>query len=322
MWTCYRVYLEAKAPIYIGYGVKLGIVDRTRYYIPAKNVWGALTNLIVKSVIKSYDPKIYQEIGRKLNEGINFSYFYPIKYEKGNGKIKVLQVFAPYYTEEGLKFGICKGEEKISLENFERTFISSFVSTALDKISKSAEEGSLHEIEFIRDKISQDKEIKATMFVGYFFVKDISMKFEIGGDEVEVRFTRDSIAVNEVKLNEMWIGGERNYGFGRMKIFLLELEKENRNLFNTNIKINVENEQLIINSKNNSIVALSHINIENMRARLIRGDIEPLIGREWDEKGSGQKIRQTANICIVPGSQLVYKGKIIIGDFGVWEVIK
>lgn len=319
MWTCYRVYLEAKAPIHIGYGAKLGIVDRTRYYIPAKNVWGALTNLIAKNVMKRYDPKIYQEVGRKLNENIKFSYFYPIKYEKVNERIEVLQVFAPYYTENGLNFGVCKDKEKFSLEEFEQMFISSFVSTALDKISKSAEEGSLHEIEFIKNKIEQDGKIKPTIFMGYLFVKNVPLKFEVEGNEIEISFT-NSIEVNRVKLNEMWVGGERNYGFGRMKIFLVEKESGS-DLFNTELKVYVENEQVVINSKKNSVIAISHIDIKNI-VKLIRGDVEPLIGREWSEKGSGQKVTGVAKICIVPGSEVIYDGKIIIGDFGIWEVVK
>ena len=95
MWTCYKVYLEAKAPIHIGYGAKLGVVDRTRYYIPAKNVWGALTSLIAKSIMENYSPKVYQRIGEFLNENIKFSYFYPVEYKRTNGKIHVQQVFVP-----------------------------------------------------------------------------------------------------------------------------------------------------------------------------------------------------------------------------------
>lgn len=319
MWTCYRVYLEAKAPIHIGYGAKLGIVDRTRYYIPAKNIWGALTNLIAKNVMKRYDPKIYQEVGRKLNENIKFSYFYPIRYEKNKGKIKVLQVFAPYYTEEGLKFGICEKEEKISLEEFEQMFISSFVSTALDKTSKSAEEGSLHEIEVIKNKIEQDGKIKPTIFMGYLFVKNVPLKFEVNGNEVEISFT-DSIEVNKVKLNEIWIGGERNYGFGRMKIFLVEKESGS-DLFNTKLRVYVDNEQVAINSEKESVIAISHIDIKNI-VKLIRGDVEPLIGREWSEKGSGQKVTEVAKICVTPGSEITYDGRITIGDYGICEIIK
>ena len=318
MWTCYKVYLEAKAQIYIGYGAKLGIVDRTRYYIPAKNIWGALTNLIAKSVMRNYDSEIYQEIGEFLNENIKFSYFYPIKYERNNREIKVLQVFAPYYTEEGLKFGIYKKEEKISLEEFEQMFISSFVSTALDKTSKSAEEGSLHEIEFIKDKIKQNGRFKPTIFMGYLFVKNIPLKFEVEGNEIEISFI-NSIEVNRVELNEIWIGGERNYGFGRTKATLEKFNDKKINLFDSGMLVDATEEQLIVSCEDEHRTALSHVSIENLGTKLVRGDIEPLIGREWGEKGSGQEISQAAKICITPGSQFITDVDISIGVFGVWS---
>ncbi len=317
MWACYKVYLEAKAPIHIGYGAKLGIVDRTRYYIPAKNVWGALTNLIVKSVMENYNPEIYQEVGESLNKNIKFSYFYPTKYEKANEEIKILQVFAPCYTEEGLKFGVHKDKEKISLERFERVFISSFVSTAIDKTSKSAEEGSLHEIEFIRDKIESETGIKPTVFVGYFFVRDEPLKIKVGEKEVEISLA-NSIEVNGVKLNEMWVGGERNYGFGRVNVFLERFSNEEVDLFSSGMIVDTTKEQLTIRGEE-YITALSHINIENLGVKLIKGDIEPLIGREWSERGSGQKISQTARICVSPGSQFICDREISIGNFGIWE---
>jgi len=323
MWTCYKVYLEAKAPIHIGYGAKLGVVDRTRYYIPAKNVWGALTSLIAKSIMENYSPKVYQRIGEFLNENIKFSYFYPVEYKRTNGKIHVQQVFVPCYEKEGLKFGVCKDKKAISLEEFERIFISSFGSTAIDKTSKSVEEGSLHEIEFIKDRIKCGTEIKPTVFVGYFFVKNEALKIKVETKKVEISFA-DSIKVNRVKLNEMWVGGERNYGFGRVKIIKLSQENSKDvtiDLFNSGIEIDITREQPMILCEEKRIIALSHVNTENLDIKLIRGNIEPLIGREWGERGSGQKISQVAKICITPGSQFVCDRALSTGNFGIWEAV-
>ncbi|MHA1723080.1 MAG: RAMP superfamily CRISPR-associated protein [Candidatus Baldrarchaeia archaeon] len=319
MWFCYKAYLEAKAPIHVGYGAKLGIVDRTRYYIPAKNIWGALTSLIAKSIMESYSPKTYQIVGEFLNENIKLSYFFPIEYWKDYGKIHVEQVFAPCYTDEGLKFGVCKNKKKISPEEFERIFISSFVSTALNKTSKSAEEGALHEIEFIKDKIKYDTETKPTFFMGYFFAKDKFLKINVEGKEVEITL-ENSIEVDGVKLNELWIGGERNYGFGKVKIFSLEkTDQKEVNLFNSGMKTDTTGENILVKSEDKNKIALSHVNIENLGIKVVKGDLEPLIGREWTEEGSGQKISQTAKICITPGSQFTCEDEMVIQNFGIWE---
>ena len=317
MWARYKVYLEAKAPIHVGYGAKLGVVDRTRYYIPAKNVWGALTSLIAKSVMKNYSPKIYQRIGEFLNENIKFSYFYPVEYKKANGKIQVQQVFAPCHKEDGLKFGVCKDKKAIFLEEFERIFISSFVSTAIDKTSKSAEEGSLHEIEFIRDRIKCGTEVKPTVFVGYFFVREEYLKIKVE-TVVKISFA-DYIEVDGNKLNEMWIGGERNYGFGRTKVLLEKINDVKINLFDSGMLVDVTKDQLIVSGEDELRIALSHVSIENLDIKLVKGDIEPFIGREWGEIGSGQKISQVAKICITPGSQFACDRSLSIGNFGIWE---
>ncbi len=132
----------------------------------------------------------------------------------------------------------------------------------------------------------------------------------------------NSIEVNGVELNEMWIGGERNYGFGKVKILLKKSNKDEINLFNSGIIIDITKKQLTISGEDEYITALSHVNIENLGVKLIRGDIEPLVGREWSEKGSGQKISQTAKICITPGSQLACDADVVIGRFGVWETLK
>ena len=76
------------------------------------------------------------------------------------------------------------------------------------------------------------------------------------------------------------------------------------------------------NSEDKTKIALSHVNIENLdiKLELIRGDIEPLVGREWNERGSGQKISQIAKICIAPGSCLHLSSEFIIGGFGIWDI--
>jgi len=315
-WICYEAYLEAKAPIHIGYGAKLGIVARTRYYIPAKNIWGAITNLITKTIMRCYDLKLYQKVGMFLNENIKFSYFYPIEYEKTNERIEVQQVFAPYYDKDSLKFGVCKNKQKISVEEFEQRFISAFISTSMEKTSKSAEEGSLHEIEFIRDKSGYSTRVKPTIFVGYFFIRDNPLRIEINSNEIEIQFT-NFIEINDIKLKEIWVGGERNYGFGRVKLYIKELKKDEIDLFNSGMIANIADDLITIDNQDKEKIALSHISILTSEGiNLIRGDIEPVLGREWNEKGAGQKLSSEVKICITPGSVFATENKIIcIQDF-------
>ena len=183
-WNCYKITLEAKSPIYIGYGAKLGIVAKTRYYILAKHVWAALTNVLAQKHNEDY--KI---VGDALKTRTRFSYFY---IKQGD------TVLAPKYADsEGLKFG------NLSVEAFEQQFISSFGATAMEKTQKSAEDGSLHEVEFIKP-MAQGKPV---LFEGYIF-----------SDSEQIQIGSKSLDVQQLKGLEIQVGGERSYGFGKVKI--------------------------------------------------------------------------------------------------------
>lgn len=137
-------------------------------------MWGAITANLTRALFDNPTPEDYQAVGNFVKENIKTTYFYPA-IEKGKVKnpnewseieVENHLVFLPEYTEEGLKFG------KLSKEVFEQTFIGSFVSTALDSTSKTAEEGSLHEFEFIKNeiRIAESRDSIDVYWVGYIFV--------------------------------------------------------------------------------------------------------------------------------------------------------
>ena len=70
-------------------------------------------------------------------------------------------------------------------------------------------------------------------------------------------------------------------------------------------------------------IALAHVDLENLEAECIRGDIEPLVGREWSkDKGAGNKVSE-AVISLTPGTCFTLKNnaKLKIGDYGIWKKI-
>ncbi len=53
----------------------------------------------------------------------------------------------------------------------------------------------------------------------------------------------------------------------------------------------------------------------------IKGDIELLVGRDWDDvKGAG-KLLKTEGLFWVPGSIIIEDKKFKVTDFGLWEGI-
>jgi hypothetical protein len=285
VWNCYKVTLEAKAPIHIGYGAKLGTVAKTRYYILAKHMWAALTNVLAQRHSEDY-----KAIGDALKAHTRFSYFYI----KLNDK-----VYAPkYVASEGLKFG------DLSVEEFEQIFISSFASTSMDKKHKGAEDGSLHEIEFIKP-IALNKPL---LFEGHLFF-----------DSKQIQIGSKSLDAQQLEGLEIQVGGERTYGFGKVKIKEMI---ETNNLFE-HFDIELKHEPTLRpKEKTNKFYAYAHVLTEKTTDLIknVSGDLEPLVGREWcRKKGAGRNITPV-QICYVPGTQIevTQPTELKIAEDGLW----
>ena len=267
-WNCYKVTLEAKSPIHIGYGAKLGTVAKTRYYILAKHMWAALTNVLAQKHSENY-----KAIGDALKTHARFSYFYI----KHNDKL-----YTPKYVDsEGLKFG------DLSVEEFEQRFISSFGSTSMEKKQKSAEDGSLHETEFIKP-IALNKPV---MFEGYLFF-----------DNKQIQMGSKSLDVEQLTGLEIQVGGERTYGFGKVKI---KETTEVKDFSFEHFSLELDHEPAL-KPKEKSFDVYAHVLTEKTTdlVKNVSGDLEPLVGRDWcREKGAGRLITP-AQICYVPGTQI------------------
>lgn len=161
-WKLYRVSLKLLSPMHIGWR-KIGNLQQTRYYVPGRTLWGALTARIARD----YGDSDYIKIGKDIDEFLRFSYFYP-----------------------------SDNEERVTLfpwkskDEFEWKYIGSSVNTALDfedLKSKRAKEGSLHETEYIAPKTREGKQV---YLIGYVFEhedcklnwKAALPKLQIGGE--------------------------------------------------------------------------------------------------------------------------------------------
>ncbi len=323
-WKCFKIVFKAEAPIHIGYK-QIGILKATRYYITGRAIWGAVTANLTRVLYDQSESDRYNDVGKFVKNNIRTTYFYPAVCEKESNsnlsnffveiKNKIYRVFIPKYDEE-IRYG------SLNKEDFEKKFIGSFVSTALKPETKTAEEGSLHEIEYIKNKINIGGKAANIYWVGYIFAnekkyKDFSIEFTkdvmiIKKDDKEFSF-RDKI------LKTIFVGGERNYGFGRLSI--VDMERCNgEKIFNSNISINLNTNEPLIEIRGEKI-ALAHVNIEGLEISHIKGDIEPLVGREWSkDKGAGNKISD-AKISLIPGTIFELKNdvQLKISNFGIWE---
>lgn len=96
-WQTFPVTYELCSPLHIGCH-KVGNVQRTRYWVPARNLWGAITERLTRSGFRptGVPPGDYQRIGEWVKEHCGFTYFFVYD---GN------EILYPHWTEEGLHYG-------------------------------------------------------------------------------------------------------------------------------------------------------------------------------------------------------------------------
>lgn len=259
-WLIYEIKLRLDSFLHIGYGTRFGPLIKTRLYIPGKNLWGAITSILTKKMMKEYIPQAYLAVGNLLAENCKFGYFYIVEGEK---------ILYPNYN---LRRGLCFGH--YTENELKEKYLSSYISTSIDKKSFSALEGSLHEIEVLKP--------------GTFFAGEVAIHTEISQKKLKgVRmeklatdsFTEEDILNAFTGFHTQRIGGERTYGFGILRL----QEKTLKNVVD-DIKVKL--------GVNTDYLALSHIlfDVVGSTLSITKGDFEPIIGREWNKRGPGHKI--------------------------------
>lgn len=287
-WKCYKLIYKALSPIHIGYHT-LGFIQRTRTYIPGKNVWAAITEKLTRELWSDVqsEQKPHENVGEKVAVSILPAYFYPAVVVEG------MKPLFPSFNRRypGVPLGI------------ESLLTCSHGETAIDPSRLGAEEGSLHETEYIANKV----EGKDVYFTGYLFLKGearVNQK-EMGWDEGQI--------ILKDLLKEIHVGGNRRYGFGRL---FLEDSKESKDIFSF-YSLDLTDEWPVVTNINKDVLLLAHLEAE--KARYIEGDVEPLVGREWEPtKGPGQKLSK-AKICWMPGSVVKNVQTFKIGEYGIWK---
>lgn len=296
-WQVYEWKFRLKSPLHIGFH-KIMHFFKTRPYVPGKILWAALTAKLTPML----GINDYKKVGEFLKKIVRIGYLYP--YVEG-------QFYNPQYTEEGLKFG------SLTQNEFEKKLISSMASAAIDAESLTAEEGMLHEVEFISPyTIDNGKQV---YLKGLLWLREFSedgLKLSKSNNELIITHNGASFNFKSQLANWFQIGGERKYGFGLIE--LTELDEISSNEFSgLPGKWNEEDGEVCM-SINSNYPIWSHVFYSNNLN--IKGNIEPLVGRDWeDSKGAGRKLT-SHGLFWSPGSILCEERTFKITAFGLWEV--
>ncbi|MGQ9720276.1 MAG: RAMP superfamily CRISPR-associated protein [Candidatus Jordarchaeum sp.] len=296
------VAFTLKSPVHIGYLPNKGsVIASTRYYIPSKNIWGAITKRATEKLFDNPKTREYRNVGKEVMKNFRFSYFYIYDGET---------IYLPAYTDEGIKYG-----DK-NIRDFEHNFIGSRVLTAMDHEKGTAKYGSFHEIEFIKNKFRDEGgNIRITKLIGCIWGKK-GCKLPAENGEKEVKMG-NGIFVDEINLIETLIlGGEQNYGFGVVELESVGTETK------FPIEDNIDRDYVKIKVYKNEPI-LSHFEYD--RGICFKGEVELLGGRGYfdieenksesesqEYKAGPGAILSNTRYCISPGSIVEVKTDSVI----------
>lgn len=286
-WKAFQIIFRVRSPVHIGW-VTVGNLQRTRPYITGRVLWGAITARISRDSLTGLPTKAdsapYQETGEKVHKQLRFTYFYPA-------------------LKNGNQYTLAWPWKDPAL--FRSRFLSSYASTALNYPSQDAAEGTLHETEFLSPYCLDTAE--PVFLMGYIFEQENSPESWHNAWQSA--------------LQRLQLGGERNYGWGRIERCEIQKLDDGQTLFGSQAKLILEGEQVIIQLLEGHYL-LAHTMAQAFPAM---GDVEPFVGREWRSNQSrhhqiGQHV-EFSGICFTPGSVTTQKVEVKIGNFGIWSKV-
>ncbi len=191
-WSLYRWVWQVKSPLHIGMA-PAGMLNRTRLYVPARTLWGALTAELARFGRPGFPE--YKQVGDKLRKETRLSYLYPAEAVDG----KWMAWFPQYQEETGLVWKR-EGGRTEEERKFRMRLLITRPGTAIEPESDTAAEGTLREFELISPYWrSGEISPQPVALVGYIFVKDASLWKRPGSIRV------------------LWLGGDTRYGLGQLE---------------------------------------------------------------------------------------------------------
>lgn len=268
-WKMYRITFRLLSPLHVGW-FKQGNLQRTRPYVSGKALWGALTLRLTR------DNGLgdYQKCGEKVNQELALSYFYP--------------------STQADTVTLWPWEDPAE---FAWRYLNTYASTALNYEQNSAEEGSLHETEYLAPYTRQGEPV---YLVGYLFERE--------GGSLKWRQA----------LSRLQVGGERKYGWGRLKVETVRDESAQKGFWPAwQVALSGARPSLRADGQAKLYAHLLHSD-----ALLnLWGTLEPLVGRETESAAHHGGRVSFHRLAWAPGSSLAaLNNPLRIGNFGLWEL--
>jgi len=277
-WNAYRVLFRVLSPIHIGFE-RIGNLQRTRPYVPGRNLWAAVAARMVLTGISVS----YTEARAEIDKHLCFGYLFPTLVDR--------TIFMPFYENGTVLFG---PSATLSKQEFEYRFLGSTAHTALRLENRGAEEGSLHEVECILPRARPDGE--PVYLTGALFVRRQSDNSNL-----------------EALMGDLQVGGERTYGMGRIQ--LSEMQPVSTDIF-AGFTLELNAESLVAKGRG-PVPAHWVLDRDAPACSTANGDIEMLVGRDTSDSGYGVNLAP-ARLCWAPGSVPDTSRAFRISPQGFW----
>ena len=272
-WQHYRLVFRLLSPLHIGYR-RTGNLMETRRYVPGKNLWAALTARLVRNAGHGADGGAYREVGRAVHKHFRFGYLWP-SLDREN----------PYFPWKN--------------DDFDYLFLGSAASTALEHSRRAAQDGTLHDVEFIAPTTRTGDEV---YLLGDLWVQDPLPSVVAGWQDA---------------LRAFALGGEQGYGWGRVR-----LEQDPQPPMGNNsiggFAWHVDGQEIVLTAPADSRITAHAVAAGEQAVTNVEGVVEPLVGWERQESG-GYRLTQNVVVAYAPGATVGEETTVSIGCYGIYK---
>ena len=287
-WTLYRWTWVLRAPLYLGLP-PAGSLNRTRLFVPARTLWGALTAELARHEARG-GVADYGGVGNTLCQDARFGYLFPAEFSDARWR-----AWLPIYRD-GLGLVWAREDDPNSYladRDFRRRVLDARSGTAIDPQSDAAEEGSLRETECIQPRWRGEDGAAgmALAMTGYVFLRE------------------DALRQRLETIWQVFVGGDTRYGLG-----LMEREEAlipDERFFGDHVELDGENSPIVTSS-----VLRAHAVTEGPEP-MLSGARERVVGWSWNRLDGGEREEP----LWAPGSKTASPERWCLCDVDIWKPV-
>lgn len=290
-WSLFRWVWQLESSLHVGMP-PAGSLNRTRLYVPARALWGALTAEVSRREARNSSAPAYPTVGESMQKDYRFTYLFPAEEVEG-----IWRGWLPLYREALGPAWVREDwpQHAVPDRPFRRRLLATRPGTSIDPRTDATEDGSLRETECIeaRWRDARGRDAGSVAIVGYAFIR--------------TRTSADENPPERSRLNgvdTLFVGGDTRYGLGRLRRVAFELVRQ-QDVFGDAVTLDGESPQV------QAKTARSHAHAQ----AALSGALELLGG--WDH-GSIRSLDASAPVW-QPGSCSAEPLRWSIETDGLWR---